>query len=96
MKRRPDLSGNRWERIRKMILRRDGYRCADCGNPGRMEVHHSVSPLISPELVYEPSNLRSLCRSCHIDLHGRETVHPEIQAWREFVGLPNSNRLRVS
>ena len=96
MKRRPDLSGNRWERIRRRILDRDRWRCTDCGRAGKLEIHHLVSPLVCPERAHDPGNLRTLCVDCHLDLHGRKAPDPEVLAWQEFVRLPNHWRVPVN
>ncbi len=96
MKRRPDLSGDCWERIRRRILDRDRWRCTDCGRAGRLEIHHEISPLESPERAHEAGNLRTLCIDCHLDLHGRKVPDPEVMAWQEFVRLPNHWRVPVN
>ena len=89
MKRRKDLAGNRWERIRRRILERDRWRCTDCGRAGRLEIHHEISPLENPALAHDPGNLRTLCVDCHLNLHGRKAPDPEVLAWQEFVRLEN-------
>ena len=32
-----------WYAFRKYILERDGYRCRECGKPGKLEVSHIIS-----------------------------------------------------
>ena len=55
----------RWRRLRWVILRRDGFRCVECGAHGRLEVDHCHPVRTHPELAWEPSNLQSLCVPCH-------------------------------
>ena len=61
------LSTSAWQRARKAALRRDGYRCTDCGKAGRMEVHH-VKPLwkFPDQDPFFLDGLACLCRGCHI------------------------------
>ena len=85
MKRRPDLAGNRWERLRRRILDRDSWRCSECGRAGKLEIHHLVSPLVCPDRAHDSDNLLVLCVDCHLDLHGRKEPDPEVLEWQEFV-----------
>ena len=38
------LDRPRWDRVRRAVLRRDGWRCVQCGRAGRLEVDH-ITPL---------------------------------------------------
>ena len=60
----------RWKRVRRVVLKRDGWRCVECGHGGRLEVHH-VHPLArSTADPFDPADLRTLCRACHFAAHG--------------------------
>ena len=65
----------KWKRLRLRILRRDKYQCRICSRYGRIreatDVHHIIHSDERPDLAYDPSNLISLCHSCH------EKQHPE-------------------
>lgn len=61
--------GRDWERIRRQVLERDAYRCRECGKAGRLEVHHLLHLDSGGTNALE--NLRTLCRSCHIEAHKR-------------------------
>ncbi|MCY4065058.1 MAG: HNH endonuclease signature motif containing protein [Rhodospirillaceae bacterium] len=67
------LGGERWERVRQAIFRRDGYRCRECGRYGPLECDH-IKPLKSGGEPWDPANLQSLCRDCHAAKTERETV----------------------
>jgi 5-methylcytosine-specific restriction endonuclease McrA len=56
-------------RLRREILARDGHRCrsAGCRNAHLLEVHHRVRNGSN-----EPSNLITLCSSCHRAIHQME------------------------
>lgn len=68
-----------WQRKRKLILKRDGYLCANCKKYGRLrrrtEVHHIKHRDEFPELWLDNSNLVSLCKRCH------NKEHPEKGGW---------------
>lgn len=51
-----------WRTLRAAILYRDAYRCALCPR-GASEVDHVVP--VADGGTDDPSNLRSLCHSCH-------------------------------
>ena len=65
------LSRRKWERVRRAILERDGYRCARCGRAARLAVHH-VRPLSEGGDPYNPENLETVCPACHAEAHARE------------------------
>lgn len=69
--------GRRAASRRARILDRDGYRCRDCGRPGRLEVHHVDGDAMNDA----DDNLRTLCRTCHLAAHRK----PEDEAWRAMV-----------
>lgn len=63
----------KWIRKREQILKRDGYMCCRCRRYGKYvqatTVHHIKHADEYPELVYEDSNLESLCAACHNKAH---------------------------
>ena len=77
-----------WSKVRLRVLDRDGWRCALCGHPGRLEVDHKrplhVDPTQDP---YDMAGLQALCRRCHIAKTRRENTRPDAarDAWRAFV-----------
>lgn len=70
-----NYKNKKWERKRRSILVRDGYMCQICKRYGKSVqatvVHHIKHADEYPELMYEDSNLISLCAACH------EKAHPE-------------------
>jgi hypothetical protein len=52
-----------WRRIRKAVLRRDRFRCSDCGGPAS-DVDHRVE-LIDGGAAFAIENLQALCEPCH-------------------------------
>jgi hypothetical protein len=77
--------------VRQAVLARAKSRCEDCGRQTRLELHHLTYHLFGPRDDHcpegppifgfeEPSDLKSLCRTCHLDRH--------INAYGEFVYDP--------
>ena len=60
----------RWRRVRAEVMERDGGRCA-CGDFA-FEVHH-IKPLAKGGEPFDPSNLRAICRPCHLEAHGGDS-----------------------
>ena len=56
--------GGKWQRIRAQVLRRDHYRCVDCGRVGLdNEVDH-INPLHLGG-TDALNNLATRCKACH-------------------------------
>lgn len=51
------------------IKERDGGQCVRCESPENILVHHIVPETEAPELLMDPDNAETLCRSCHIKHH---------------------------
>ena len=69
-----------WDRVRRVVLDRDGWRCQRCGSVGRLEVHHADG---DPSHA-DPARLVTLCRGCHIAVHAR-ALTPAEAAWEAMV-----------
>ena len=78
------LHPRRWAAVRRLVFRRDGYRCRRCGKAGRLEAHH-VKRLEDGGDPYDLDNIESRCRDCHISEHRTDLMTPGRAAWREFV-----------
>lgn len=95
-------SSKRWARARFLAKRRDGFACVKCGSCHRLECHHVKPVRTHPELVFDLSNLLTLCRDCHaIETDkelGRAPDAAQI-AWRHAVAelaRPNERKMRCS
>nr|WP_279327367.1 HNH endonuclease signature motif containing protein [Chelativorans petroleitrophicus] len=51
--------------MRFQALRRDGWKCVECGARGRLEVDHVKPVRDRPDLAFALDNLQSLCVACH-------------------------------
>ena len=78
------LNARRWARVRRLAFERDGWRCTECGRPGRLEAHHEP-PLQEGANPYELAGIRTLCRDCHIARHRGEGMTPGRLAWLDYV-----------
>ena len=73
------IDNRRWTALRRRVFERDGYRCRSCGKAGRLEADH-IKPLHKGGRPYDPANLQTLCRTCHIRKTADENRHdPERQ-----------------
>jgi 5-methylcytosine-specific restriction endonuclease McrA len=60
-----------WQTTRAAALRRAGHQCESCGAVETLQVHHLTYKRLRREL---PTDLKVLCRVCHMEAHGLETV----------------------
>ena len=66
-----------WQKLRRDILKRDDYRCQECGDRNRkgrgsrinLEVHHIIAISVDPKLALDAANCITLCRPCHYKTH---------------------------
>ena len=56
-----------YERLRQLVLRRDGWRCQSCGTMANLEVHHKEFRSHSGD--DSEQNLITLCSACHSTVH---------------------------
>lgn len=79
------LRSRRWPALRMQAIRRDNWRCVQCGARGRLEVDHIKPVRTHPELAFTLSNLQTLCPRHHTRKTrlecGHEPPHPERVKW---------------
>lgn len=74
------LKSPEWRAFRKLVLKRDKYRCVDCGVPAyhkdicptgsRLQVHHIHYDGIDT-MTFTIDQCVSVCKQCHDIRHGR-------------------------
>jgi len=53
--------------LKRLILERDDFTCQICKQRGgKLDVDHIKSWALFPDLRFELTNMRTLCRSCHL------------------------------
>ncbi len=85
---RPYYSSKRWARVRFLAKRRDDFKCVKCGSCNKLECHHVKPVRTHPELVFDLSNLLTLCRDCHAIETDKElgrAPNAAQVAWRQAV-----------
>ncbi len=64
---------------RLACFERDEYTCRSCGQRGgKLNAHHVWPFHRFPELMYEVSNLVTLCKSCHDEFHKAAGGHVKV------------------
>ena len=73
----------KWQTVRQAILKRDGYKCQRCKGFGidkpAQQVHHIEHLEDNVLRAFDPTNLMSVCRSCHNALHPEKAEHATIK-----------------
>jgi hypothetical protein len=64
-----------WQRIRKLILERDGYACVECKSVHDLQVDHKKYEKTFGNECAE--NLQTMCRICH----GSKTKKFDLMSW---------------
>lgn len=68
------LSTARWRKLRSLIIKRDKGCCQRClikygiVNTKDLQVHHIKPRIDYPELMFDESNLITLCKTCNLQL----------------------------
>lgn len=83
------LRTERWKRVRREVLRRDEYKCRQCGVAGALECDH-IKPVRDGGAEYDMANLQMLCKSCHAsktqaEIFGHGKPDPEKLKWNRLL-----------
>jgi 5-methylcytosine-specific restriction endonuclease McrA len=74
------MNTTRWRKLRKRILERDDFHCQRCFikykilTKTNLEVHHIKPRHKYPELVYDETNLVTICKTCNLQIGTEETL----------------------
>ena len=61
---------SKWLRKRKIILKRDNYKCTACGSKKNLCVHHTFYySTYTPPWDYPNDSLLTVCEECHEEWH---------------------------
>lgn len=61
-----------YRKLREEVLARDGYACTECGSTDDLQAHHLKPFAEYPEYRFDIDNGVTLCRACHMRIHGRK------------------------
>ena len=83
-----------WGQLRSKVIKRDSYRCRDCGFESRtigtwhteegLEVHHE-RPISEGGQEFDEDNCITLCNDCHVGPTGRHSRAANVA--RKHIGL---------
>lgn len=89
------IKTKRWQKLRKRIINRDNGICQRCFlkyeiiNYDNLQVHHIKPRKEYPELIFEESNLMTMCRTCNLQLGTKELdfdyTTPEQEEYRPMI-----------
>ena len=79
-----DINSRHWKAFRKIILKRDGYRCVRCFGARRLQVHHVKRRVDAPELTFDLDNCIAICWDCHVKEHSKP-IPPDVAKWQQFM-----------
>ena len=73
--------------MRRVVFKRDGWRCVECGKAGRLECDHVMPLEREPgQDPFDPNGLQTLCRACHMEKTAAEGGHVLAAVdWRLYV-----------
>lgn len=74
------ITSARWRKLRPLIIKRDGGCCQRCLikygtiNSKDLQVHHIKPRAYYPELIFDETNLITLCKTCNLQLGTNEEL----------------------
>ena len=73
----------RWRLLAKKLKRESGFKCEECRiKTGALECHH-IKPVKEGGDFWNESNLKVLCRKCHVEKH-RKKIDEQYDKWINF------------
>lgn len=75
-----ELTTPRWSRYRDRIIERDGGKCMSCYIKhgeyvmDNLQVHHIKPRTKYPELMYEDTNVVTMCKQCNLIIGTKEQL----------------------
>lgn len=93
--RKKQLNSKRWKDLRLSIIKRDGGMCNRCWvelniiEKRNLQVHHIKPRSKYPELMYDPDNLITVCKTCNLALGTKGYLDWEIKKFNKDFNEPN-------
>lgn len=90
--RKKQLNSKLWKELRILTIKRDGGFCNRCWvtlgliETENLQVHHIKPRSEYPELMYDPDNLITVCKTCNLALGTKGELDWEIQEFNKDLG----------
>jgi len=68
------LKDSRWSDKRLIILKRDEFKCSECGCEKNLHIHHKIYIKDKKPWEYDNGFLITLCKGCHFKWHKNNKV----------------------
>jgi 5-methylcytosine-specific restriction endonuclease McrA len=89
------ILSKQWRAIRRLVLRRDGYKCIKCGgNNNTLHVHHKTYQHLGDESDHL-EDLETLCVICHKKLHSKNRDKKKKKLKRRNRKIPKQLKSKV-
>jgi len=82
------IISQKWQDLRKAVLKRDKYQCQLCNSKKDLQVHHKTYDRFGYENL---DDLITLCKVCHEKHHDEKTKQREIESYNQFNRLAEEN-----
>lgn len=66
---REQLKTEHWKLKRLKVLKRDNFKCVECGSTEKLEAHHNYYSNGKMAWEYPMTALKTLCNTCHNNFH---------------------------
>lgn len=71
------MAKREYKEWRETVLNRDGRKCTECGTTSNLHAHHIIGVQEAPDLIYDVSNGKTLCKHCHMKAHRKKDIQSE-------------------
>lgn len=69
-----ELNTKEWKLKRLKVLKRDNYKCVECGNTNNLHVHHNYYTNGKKAWEYPLNAFKTLCHLCHETHHKNNNI----------------------
>lgn len=75
------LKDSRWKKKRSLIIKRDKFKCTECGCLDTLNVHHKYYVKGKKAWEYPNNALITLCEKCHTKWHEEHVIEVRDKIW---------------
>lgn len=88
------LKSKEWYLRRSLILKRDNYKCTECGTHKNLQVHHKAYVRGREVWNYTDEYLITLCETCHKKEHDSKPITSFYKEGLPNYTFPGENRIQ--